>query len=123
MIVDHFTNYSTKYLNLKHPRLPSIYHPRGSKRLSTDPFQVPFSITWLTNIAAFIAPMDVPATISNNCFSSSSFERNSYRALKAPASYAPRAHPPCRTSALCGRGLSDSNVIAVATLFYLVVEW
>jgi hypothetical protein len=65
--------------------------------------------------------MDVPATISNNYFSSSSFERNSYRALKAPASYAPRAPPPC--SALCSRGLSDSNVIPVATLFYLVVDW
>jgi len=48
-------------------------------------------------------------------FDFTSLERNSYRALKAPASYAPRAPPPCRTSALCGRGLSDSNVIAVAT--------
>jgi DNA-binding beta-propeller fold protein YncE len=39
-------------------------------------------------------------------------------ALKAPASYAPRAPPPCKTRALCGRDFpSTSNVIAVATIW------
>lgn len=50
-------------------------------------------------MAAFMAPIGVPAIVSNNGLSlfplsSSSFEIIWYNALKAPASYAPKEPPP-----------------------------
>jgi hypothetical protein len=41
-------------------------YSQNSTSFSAEPAHVLFSRTWLTNIAAFIAPIEVPATMSNN---------------------------------------------------------
>ena len=46
----------------------------------------------------------------------------SHHALKAPASYAPRAPPPCKTSALCGHDFFPDLTACVSIGIYTYIH-